>query len=279
MNGQREGFTIVELIIVAVLGAVILGAVFQTLAVQQRGMRHEGTIIMTQQNNRLALQLLSGELRELSSSGGDIIAAGPDSIRFNAVRKVGFICFEDSVGNAMTLYRLGDQAFATNDSLLIFRDGDPAKSTDDSWIKAGAGTVGTASASCVGTWTGSTKQGFSGLAAGALSGVVTGAPVRSFERVTYALRQVAGQWSLARRGPGATDTMVALIGPLASAADSGINFHFSDTMGVTIAQANVASSLNKIGRITIRVKSKNPGAAQATMYLDSLKTQINLRGN
>jgi hypothetical protein len=279
MNGRREGFTIVELIIVAVLGAVILGAVFQTLAVQQRGMRHEGTIIMTQQNNRLALQLLTGELREVSSNGGDIIAAAKDSIRFNAVRKIGFVCFEDSASNAMTVYRLGDQAFVTGDSLMIFRDGDPNTSTDDSWVKRGSGTVGAASASCVGTWTGSTKQGFSGLAAGALSGVVTGAPVRSFERVTYALRQIAGEWSLARRGPGATDTMVALIGPLASASDSGLVFNYADTMGATIAVANLPTSLTKIGRMTIKVKSKNPGATRGTMYIDSLRTQINLRGN
>lgn len=279
MNSRRDGFTLIELLIVAVLGAVVLGAVFQTLAVQQRAMRHEGTVITTQQNNRLALQLLSGELRELSSNGGDIIAAGKDSIRFNAVRKIGFICFEDSAANAMTLYRLGDQAFATGDSLMIFRDGDPTSATDDSWIKRGAGTVGAASASCTGTWTGATKQGFSGLAAGTLSGVVTGAPVRSFERVTYALREIAGEWSLARRGPGATDTMVALIAPLASASDSGLVLNYADTMGTTIAAANVATSLAKIGRMTIKVKSKNPGATRGTMYMDSLRTQINLRGN
>jgi hypothetical protein len=242
-------------------------------------MRHETAIINTQQTNRLTLQLLGGELRELSSTGGDVLGAAPDSVTFRAVRKVGFICYEDSLTNSMTVFRLGDQPFESSDSLLIFRDGNAVTSIDDSWVVRPAGVVGTPSLLCTRNWPGTTKQGMTGLLAGGLSGIVTGAPVRSFQRVTYAFRQIAGQWSLARRGNLAGDTMVALIGPLAPSGDSGLVMHYYDTLNVLIAPANLATKRGAIGRIEIKVKSRNPGAAGARFYFDSLMTQINLRGD
>src|SRR5688572_27174006 len=134
MQNRRDGFSLVEILVVSVLGALVLGAVFQTLTIQQRGSRHQNTIIQTQQTNRLTMQLLDAELRELSATGGDLIAAARDSITFRAVRKVGIVCVNDSTLNRMTVWRLGDQAFTAGDSLLVFQDNNPGNMLDDAWV-------------------------------------------------------------------------------------------------------------------------------------------------
>jgi hypothetical protein len=73
--------------------------------------------------------------------------------------------------------------------------------------------------------------------------------------------------------------MVALVGPLAAPSDSGLTFAYWDTLNASISPTNLSTRLAQIGRIQVRVRSKNTGASKGTTYADSLITQISLRGN
>ena len=91
MNHRAPGFTLVELLAVVVIAVLIMGAVMQTLVVQQRGYRQQSSITNARQSSRMALDLLTVELRELSARDGDLLMAEEDSIRFRSFQKVGIV--------------------------------------------------------------------------------------------------------------------------------------------------------------------------------------------
>ncbi|NNM03492.1 MAG: prepilin-type N-terminal cleavage/methylation domain-containing protein, partial [Gemmatimonadetes bacterium] len=87
MNVQgRRGFTLVELLVVLVLGTFILLATYQTLATNTRVYAANSARTLGQQALRAGVAVLSGELREISPREGDLIEMGPDSLRIRAQR-------------------------------------------------------------------------------------------------------------------------------------------------------------------------------------------------
>ncbi len=272
MTARRAGFSLVELLIVVVLGAVVMSAVYQTLAVQERTSRQLNAVITTQQTMRTAVQVLAAELRQSSANGGDIAMASTDSIRFRVLEKVGFVCTTDATGPSIDVHRMGTLDFAKDDSILIFADHAPDTGGDDAWNVTGVANT-PSHTTCSTSWPGTTDDRIGGISGSALSGVLEDAPVRSFRWVTYGLYQIAGQWSLGRRIAG--DTAVALIGPLAPPAQNGLVLGYLDASGAaTINPANIAL-------VTITAKGLTPGtgSSSARVYADSLTTQVYLRGN
>ena len=80
----RGGFTIIELLIVAVLGSVVAGALYQVLRYQQSIYREQRAAVSRHDALRLAASVLTADLVEASGSGGDIAAHGPDRISTRA---------------------------------------------------------------------------------------------------------------------------------------------------------------------------------------------------
>ncbi|HUF75760.1 MAG TPA: prepilin-type N-terminal cleavage/methylation domain-containing protein, partial [Longimicrobiales bacterium] len=70
MTRDRRGFTLVELLVVVVLGSLVLMAALQVLITNQRTYAAQNAVITSQQSTRIALEVLVNELRELSPSGG-----------------------------------------------------------------------------------------------------------------------------------------------------------------------------------------------------------------
>jgi prepilin-type N-terminal cleavage/methylation domain-containing protein len=70
MKRQRAGFTLIELLIVAVLGSVVLMAAMGILITNQRVYTVNTATVNGQQSTRMAVDILSNELREISASGG-----------------------------------------------------------------------------------------------------------------------------------------------------------------------------------------------------------------
>src|SRR5688572_28064624 len=131
MQARREGFTLVELLVVAVMGTIVLAAVYQTVVVQQQSMRQSYAIVGTQQNVRTAVQVLTSDLHEVSATDSDITRADSISIGYRAMRKAGVVCDSDTVSNSwVTVATLGD-AFANADSVLLYSDGPSASMLDD----------------------------------------------------------------------------------------------------------------------------------------------------
>jgi len=272
MNRPRSaGFTIVELLVVTVLAAVILGAIYQTITVQERSYRQTGAIIATQQTMRTALDVLEAELREVSAAGGDLFMARPESIGFRAFRAIGFVCRADIPGLKLDVWELGEPFTAGGgaDSVIVFIENDPAIGTDDQWQTTKISSVSTADCP---DWNGYPERRLN-LSGGSIAGIRPGAPIRSFRRLTYGIQQIGGRWVLARRDPvQGTD---ALVGPLAPPSDSGLAFRYFDANG------NPTTNPAAVARIWIMVKGRTPGTGLlgSTAYGDSLFTQLFLRNN
>jgi len=283
-NRSTAGFTLLELLVVVVIGALILGATFQVLAVQERSYRHQGAAMTTQQNIRAALDVLESELREISASGGDLTMIQPESLTFRAYRAAGFICNLDAPGQRIVVVRQGTQPFVANaaqkQKLLYFVEGVRTTGTDDDWgvveIKSVEDTY-----TCHGTW-GSVEgtdtvtlnvPGFTFADAATGDSIVyLGAPVRSFEVFTYGLYTIDGEPVLARRD--ANGSLEPIIGPLAP-SPSGLVFRYFDANGFpTTNPANVA----QIG-IVVRGRTQGTGVPGETHYTDSLTTRLFLRNN
>lgn len=285
MYRKTAGFSLVELLLVVVLGFIILGAVYETLNTQQQAYRQQTAVIETHEATRAALEVLAGELREISSSGADILMATRDSVTIRALRKVGFVCYV--AGGFIDVWTLSTD-FAARDRLLVYDNGGTTQNpSDDQWRQmtvTGADKSLFNLAACT-QWPEYSLRGDSVgdhtrqhlVVTGSWSGTIDrGAPVRSYESVTYGIQQVDGEWMLTRReGAGAT---VALVGPLAAPADSGLALSYYDADGAQMSYSTLPSNLTSVNSFKITVKGEYPRGDGTDIQRD-LSIAIYLRNN
>jgi prepilin-type N-terminal cleavage/methylation domain-containing protein len=275
MKARRSGFTLVELLIVVVIGALVLAAVYQTLITQERAIRQSYAVIGTQQNVRTAIQVIGADLRELSATDNDITAASGNSISLRALRKAGVTCNVDPSGAYIDVALWGDP-FAATDSVWIFDDGaNPLSSFDDTWIRRSVSSVSTPT-TCAGNPISTTVRRLN--LSSSVTTVIPGALVRSFVPVSYALVNSGGKGVLQRTQGGTT---VDLVEDLATTANRGLALTYWDTAGTAIASGSLSSSLNRIGRIQVMVRGTLVGGQTGNNrnFVDSLFTTIQMRGN
>ncbi|HEY8484126.1 MAG TPA: prepilin-type N-terminal cleavage/methylation domain-containing protein [Longimicrobiales bacterium] len=278
MNGRAGGFTLIELLVVVVLGALAIGAAYQTLTLQERASRHQNAIITTLETNRTAIDVLAAELREISAADGDLLMAAPESLTFRAFRKAGIVCQVDALG--LDVWLLSDAPFAVGDRVLVFQDFDPAAADDDAWSgPAVVIGVGPAAGGCTAWSKPTARLSLAGLAVGPTN-ISPGAPIRSYEVLTYGHYQIGGEWSLGQRVQGRP--VVALVGPLAPPEQRGLVFRYYDESGTALPAPLAAADRQRVARIEVKVRAATPGAVVGSgngTYVDSLVMQINLRGN
>ena len=290
-RAAEAGFTLVELLVVSVLGAVVLGAVFQTLSIQNRTFQRQSAVISAQEASRTTLAVLAGELREVSATGQDLIAGSVDSVAIRALRKVGFVCNVGLAG-VLSVWELG-QPFATGDSIFVFSQGpDVIDGGDDAWIPGMVDAVvrGVAPPGCGVAWP---RKTLSGVADGdygiatltisttlGLGDVTRGAPARTFERLTYGRYEVDGSTVLGRRA-GAGD-VVPLVGPLAQGRN-GLRFEFFDADNNDLGGggAVAAADLDDVSFFTLSVQGRQASGSMDAdgFYEDSLTVSVFLRNN
>ena len=268
---NRRGFTLVELLVVAVVGALVVAATYQVLLVNQRTYAANTAQIQGQETVRAGMDVLYGELRELSSSGGDILAFGGDSLKVRVMRHFGVVCSRDVAAGQLTVVKVGDW-FEAEDSVVVFADTNASITSDDTWL---LGKVSSRDTTV--TCSGNTAQLLSvpvvaSAAAGAGRDTVqVGAPLRSFLHYTYGLYTVSGEPYLARKETsGGLTTTVPLVGPLRET--NGLHFTFYDTLG---AVATTASSIAQV-EVTLRTLSKVRGP-DGNYVADSITTRIYTR--
>ena len=92
---DRRGFSLVELVIVALLGSLMVMTAYQVLITNQQTYRVQNSKVQAQQSTRAAMDVLFGELREVSSKGADIVSFAADEIEFRAMRTIGAVCDVD----------------------------------------------------------------------------------------------------------------------------------------------------------------------------------------
>ena len=289
MNSREQGFSLVELMIVAALSAVVMTAIYQTLVVQQKSNRQLNAVVATQQTLRTSMQFLQGEFRELGATSGDIVAAAPESLTFRALRKAGIVCAHASA-TALDVYKMGSD-FSNGDSVLFFADrGDKGFANDTVRLGVISAAPGAAGGSCAtipagrpwSSMTMAAERLTVTLAAGALTDISDGAVIRSYEKLTYGVFSKNGSYVLGRRNGGSTDTVVTLIGPLAPPGQAGLKLEYFDTLNQALPTGSLsAANVKLIGRIKLTLRGSTPGAGSSThpTYSDTLVTNIYLRGN
>lgn len=233
MRTHRAGFTLVELLVVMVVGALLMGAAYEALIVQNRSYRATGAMIQGQDALRIALGVLETELRETASIGGldiggsDILLATPDSVKIRAPRKLGFVCSVSPSEKSMIVWVEGE-FFEASDGLLIYVDNDITTYTDDRWDDALVQSVSGNTTTCLTSPTGSADQKIV-MVAHPLVGVSPGAPLRAYEELTYGLFDFGGgDWGLGRRN--SDGTLDLLVDGLAGSGQ-GLTFEYFDVNG------------------------------------------------
>jgi prepilin-type N-terminal cleavage/methylation domain-containing protein len=247
MTRDRRGFTLVELLIVTVLGGIVLLAALQILITNQRTYTAQTAVISNQQNARLALEVLFNELREVSPAGGDILAMSSDSVRIRLMRKFSVVCevWDHSGQPEYLVMNLPGRKFETNDSVFVFADNNEKDDDDDVWIQAQV-TASDTTEACPQASEPATELTFNGQ--GALfttDSVGIGGPVRSYQTFTFGLTNFAGDPYLGRRR--GTGAMVPVVGPIR--AGSGLALEYRDALG------NVTGTPADVRQIVVTVRT------------------------
>ncbi len=261
MTYSRKGFTIVELLVVTVLGSLVVLASLQILITNRRTYTAQTSTISGQQTNRMAVEVLFSELREVSPPGGDIIAMASDSLTVRLMRKFSIVC-DITLGTDPTLTVLkyhvlnngdsmqvqtGTNRFAVGDSTFVFADNDPNIDTDDNWILGSVTAVDTAAVVCPQDGTDAVQLTYASQSAlFTTDSVGIGAAVRSWQEYTFGTTTMNGDLYLARRDTGA---FVPIAGPIADT--SGLEFVYRD------AEGNVTTTATDVAQVQVTLRTGN----------------------
>jgi len=259
---QRGGFTVVELMVVAVLGVVIVGAAYNLLIQLRRGYTVQNVRIANAQTIRTALDLLTIELRQASGDGGDVIGMGEDTVSIRAMNALAIACdTATSVSPVVTARTMGTSI--STDSVFVFRDGDPETGADDQWRAFEVSSV-TPSATCA---SGDPAQRVTLSGMTAADTIKPGAALRTFERLAYGVYEIAGERYLARRAP--SGTLEALVGPFDGSSDD-LSLSYVDAYG------NPASAPDDVAQIQILARL---GSEVTTLSGEPVKDSVSVRVN
>lgn len=246
MNGQpnaRHGFTIIELLVVAVLGLLLVMAAYQVLNTNQRAYAVQSEKVRGQQTLRAAMEVLTAEFRELSPEEGDIVRMASDGVEVRIPRRFGLVCEVNyDSGGLLGLISSSpelrvmkyEEWFSDGDSVVVFADHEPATSLDDEWISAQVTAVDTTSA-CDGlpaqvlTFAGQ-QSSFPE------NSVLEGAPIRSRMAAEFGL---SGDGNLWRSVEGSTSD---LVGPVDLALSYYDSLGHATTTPTDVAQIQIKLS-------------------------------------
>jgi len=270
---DRRGFTLVELIVVALVGSLLVMAAYQVLITNQRTFAVQNSKVQAQQTTRAAMEVLFSEFRELSSVGGDLLDFDAQTLSVRAMRTVGVVC--DNLPATFSsvpqlLVRKVSRGFEVGDSVFIFADNDEYKTSDDTWIDGRVTTVLNAQI-CAGTYEAQLLS-FVGQSGTFMADTVReGAPVRSYTVYKYALGEYDGDTYLGRAD--GNGDWVPLVGPLTGMdGRPGLEMTFLDSDG------NETTVSNEVRRIVVTLRSFSEMRDQAGRpVVDSLTASIYMR--
>ena len=273
---KNAGFTLVELLVVSVLGALILVASYNVLITNQRAYLVQNVQVVSQQSMRSALEVLGGELREVSARDGDLLSVKPDSVSIRVMRDFGVACqVNTAIITPTILVKKLTGWFAADDSVYVFADNDEASAGDDTWLMAKVTAIDT-TGTCDGTDRAQLLS-FSGQSVKFLADdVLVGAPVRTFTRYQYRTQVWNSRLYLGRSTPGGS--FEPMIGPLRdytagyNTTKKGVEFLYYDANGITTAVAA------DVRRIDIVIRTWSPVTNQdGTNVEDSVSLSVYTR--
>jgi len=290
---RRDGFSLVELIVILALSSLVIGGLTSVLARQQRFYRGTADLIETRSQIRQAAGIIPSDLRGVSTIGGDILSISDTSMVFWATIGQAVACtavplanYVDipplslSNGNTLASFTMTPDA---GDTVYVYHDGATEAAVDDHWEAYGiTGPPTTSATSCVSLTgaadlsTGRYRFPLSGPLAADIS---VGTPLRFVRRTRYSLYQADDQsWYLGYCSPACAGDPQPIAGPFlpGSGATKGVSFTYQDGAGaVTSVPANVA-------QVSIVVRGQTQGAVDMGGYKnsyvgDSLRFSVAIR--
>jgi prepilin-type N-terminal cleavage/methylation domain-containing protein len=271
---DRRGFSVVELLITMVIGAIILGATYGVMVSQQRFFARQTQVQDTRETLRAAAAIVAAELRQASAEGGDLLAIAPDSFVLRTTIGFGVVCGMNAPQKRLNVIQMTGE-WSPGDSALVFRDNAPG-TADDEWSQRLLVSVDRSSpGTCA--W-GAPAEALVTLDTVRV-GVRVGAQVRPFRWYVYKLVREGDRFWLGRRRLDET-RYTAVVGPLLPpGAGSGLALTYLDGSG---NPTDVPSSVRSV-RFTVRAQSfgRAPGlAGAASGYVeDTLSARAFLRNN
>lgn len=296
---MRPGFTLLELMIAMVIGALVGATLVASIAGQQRFFRGASAISNLRNQLRQAGALLPSDLRPISRRAGDIYSITSEQIDFRSVMGSSFICakpanttivvppLQVAKNNSLTAWidqpQVGDSMLVYDDSILVSTSDDTWRAYQITGITAVTGVnacpVRTAATGGFVETADATQSSYQiTVAAGTpfRAANYVGNPVRFFRRVKYGLYQepADNNWYLGYAdcaflsGRGATpcSTMRAIAGPLrsyasgsAALATNGLNLQYFDSTGATIDPSALGAN-KRIARIRIALRAETDAA-------------------
>ena len=297
---RRRGFTLVELLIVLVVGGTVATAATRLLQRQQRFYTRAGSLVMQRVSLRDATGIMPGEIRALSAVGGDIIAFSDSSLEMRVTTGSAIAC--DTVTAGAALHLAPDQfsdatpailaSFATmpdaGDIALVHDTGtdDPS---DDRWVPATIDRVSSGTDLCAASpFAALVRAGTASVRLQFVAGeqlpstVRPGAFVRVVRRVRYRFyRASTGDWFLGHStwngtALGAVQPVSGPFAPYRDDARSGFAMRFFDAAGARLTSEMDPHSIARI-EISARGETREAMSGGANAPPDSQTVTIRLR--
>jgi prepilin-type N-terminal cleavage/methylation domain-containing protein len=269
---RRSGYTLIELTAALVILAVVLASLQLTLVAQRRFYLEQRLIGATRDAARVALEVLSGEIRGASPAAGDLYAIAPDSLALRSTLGLAVVC--GSGTDVLHLRRLaGWFDDSPGDSALVFVNVDPRSPRDDAWT---ALPVIRLRADGSGLCPDGRAPDLALVTRGSLEGISRGSPLRAFRPVTYRLYPGrGGAWWLGQRLPGGDLQPIA--GPFLAPAHGGL------VLGYRARDGSAAGLPVGVSTVKIQVIARSlrplPRPRAAAFHLDTLTTVVYVRNS
>lgn len=295
---RRRGFTLIELLITMTILGMLGTMVTAVMVGQQRFFQRTTQQMNVRRELRTAVNVMSAELRSVSSAAGDIVAFDRMSITFRDVLGSSVVCATptraqlDLVPTNAARMQLSNFASdpSLGDTVVVLRS-DSSGVPGEFWSAHRITSVSSSTGSCPASpfVDAALDAGKARLRLGVTpnlpDSVVAGSPLRLLRTTRYALAtQASGAWYLGRSeyAGGAWTASVPVAGPFqaASAAGTGgLGLAMYDSVGVAVTA--IASS-RRIARIDVVARaagerSSGGVGSSATAVIDSLLVSIALR--
>ncbi|QJR36322.1 type II secretion system protein [Gemmatimonas groenlandica] len=295
---RRRGFTLIELLITMTILGLLGTMVTAVMVGQQRFFQRTTQQMDVRRELRTAVNVMSAELRSVSSAAGDIVAFDRMSITFRDVLGSSVVCATPTRAQVdlvpTTASRMQLSNFASDpsvgDTVVVLRN-DSSGVAGEYWSAHRITSVSSSAVTCpLSPYVDALLDvGKSRLRLGVTpnlpDSVVAGAPLRLLRTTRYALStQSSGAWYLGRSeyAGGAWTAAVPVAGPFQAANASGaggLGLAMYDSVGVAVTA--IASS-NRIARIDVVARASGESSSgkmgsSSTAITDSLLVSVALR--
>ncbi len=264
---RPSGYTLVEVSLVLLLVSLLTTSAFAVLSSQRRFYAAQLQVAATRDAARVALAVLSVELRAASPVAGDLYAIAADSVALRSYTGFGAVC--QIGGDEITLRRIaGTFSGSPNDSLLVYLG-----PSVDSWGRAAV--VGARRATG-GRCPDGGRPDLVLRVVGAIDGAVAGAPLRGFRPHVYRLyRGGDDRWWLGQKLR--EGRFQPVTGPFVGPAAGGLRLEFLDGVGKPTVDARAVVRV----RMSVLAQSHRrvPGKAGSGFVHESLSTVVLLRNS